>query len=334
LEGLTLTDNELFFSFDKETFGNFKFNLTDDVISLESLTKTSFDQQTPLEAFVNTFCMFYKYSKIKHDDEFKTTISNFFDEFYKGDSFYEYSMVTVENYLEMLFSKIEEILKKKDLNNQPFLIEEVDGRIICKPNDSYKPILDEKSSSEHTFLMDETHKDYVDFLMKFNELYLKGFFKNDLVKSLEKLHEEYDKGIYDPICNVSKELDPELFGLYFKIHQSTRADNEKHNCESEEEIRKLTKLLLGNSLLKYAYKIIKRDLKGETPKYLNEKIFKVASKVFFYMSENQDIFSSYSAEEQQAVALLKEQFRKNFEGKNLSKCSMDSLVMRCLEVES
>jgi predicted lactoylglutathione lyase len=52
------------------------------------------------------------------------------------------------------------------------------------------------------------------------------------------------------------------------------------------------------------------------------------------MSENQDIFSSYSAEEQQAVALLKEQFRKNFEGKNLSKCSMDSLVMRCLEVES
>jgi hypothetical protein len=51
------------------------------------------------------------------------------------------------------------------------------------------------------------------------------------------------------------------------------------------------------------------------------------------MSENQDIFSSYSAEEQQTVALLKVHLRKKFEGGNLSTCSIDSLVMRCLEVE-
>jgi hypothetical protein len=79
MEGTQSTNTKLYFSYNKKDFSDFDFNITDEILSNEFLNRPPFGYNTPLGNFLNTFCLFYQFSKIKHDKKFERVLQNFFN---------------------------------------------------------------------------------------------------------------------------------------------------------------------------------------------------------------------------------------------------------------
>jgi hypothetical protein len=317
------------FSFNKDDFSEFEFTFTDDQVNDESLMKPPFGRRTPLGNFFETFTLFYQHAKIKNDEEFKGKLSKFFDSCHEKDEECKYEHVNFDLYFEHQLEEIKEIMDEKDTSKQRILIKEQDGKVVCTPNNDFVNTQDD-DITENLISENEFKNNMINFFTKFNEMYLQGSLGVDYNGSLNKFFDEYVEKVANPPFDADNPH-AELLTLCLEIDKTLRFNNKELTDESEEKLLNNCKEEILSFFKKYTSLIISRHFKSNIPDSIVNIIPKVAAKVLYNISGNQDIFSLQSSEYNESVTALTEHLKKFFEGKNLSEKSIEHLVILCLE---
>jgi hypothetical protein len=329
LESLHIPKDDLYFSFDKDNFSNFEFNLNYELLNDKSLTNPPFGFSTPLGNFVNAFSLIYQHSLVKNDEKFKEILEKLFKYCYEKNVECD-DRVLFEDYLTQQETRIKKILEEKGTCQQLVLVEETNGKIVCKVNNLFATIHTEADTCVKLTPEEAIMKEKVNFFLKFNEMFLQGKLGTGFLSSFNKLNEEYEE---NKECNESDHPHEELLPLYSKIDHLLRSQNEKLADETEENCRKFCKEELTKAVNRYSNLIIQRRFNAGEPKYFDELIAKVTAKVLYNVSDNLEIFSLYPDEYTESVIALKEHLIKHFEEKKLLKNTVESLVILCLELD-
>lgn len=339
----------LSFSFFKDSFTHFRCNFNNDLLCHNLLKEPPFYFNKSVRNFIYTFCLFFQYSQIKNNEEFRVVTEILFEDYLKkvhktrkNPNKFVYDPQTFIDHFERLDTVIMNILEN---NGNDF---------VSVQNKKKRFVITQKSSSIEDFKIkliepyiedsfddfgpEETVEAITDCYIKFKELYLQDLLYEDFFESLNAIHNEHQtrKKHYNFQFSTS-EYSYEVIllsyaNLCYQLEKESLYEEDLNEVKS-----KVTKSE------KYSILLSKMYLSGKLQPYLNELISKAKAKYFYTIYKNltdDEDFAFYTDKKEKYNLIyikflktaLKDTNKVYFINGELSEESFDNLIKNCLEL--